>query len=126
MSVVSGCTMGEDPKPVDVLLQNNDTEEWPITVIVVRDTDEEVFQREETIPPGTGVVLGEVPIKNAFEGTVGDQFTVRVRLNGESAGTFDYEITCNEDNRFSLLVEHRPYSSGDGEPIDYVSDRCGG
>lgn len=116
--------MEEESKTVDVLLQSDDIEEWLMTVVVERDSDEEVFRTEETIPPNDGVNLGEALIENAFKGMSNDQFTIRVWLKGESAGTFEYEITCDEDNRFSLLVEHRPYSPNDGKPVDYVSDRC--
>ena len=122
-SILSGCMMGEEPKPVDVLLQSDDTEEWSMTVTVERDSDGEVFQTTESIPADDGD-LGEVLIEDAFEGTSDDQFTIRVWLNSEQAGTFEYEITCDEDNRFSLLVEHQPYSPSDGEPVDYVSHRC--
>lgn len=122
--VVGGCTARADPKPVDVLLQNDDTEEWPLTVAVERD-DEELFRTEETIPRDTGEDLGEVLVEDAFEGTSGEEFTVRTWLDGDPAGTFDYEITCSEDNYVSLLVEHRPYSPDDGEPVDYVPRRCG-
>lgn len=121
----SGCsTKQENSKTVDVLLQNDDTEEWQMTVAVERDTDEEMLRAEETIPADDGEVLGEVLIEDAFEGTPDDQFTVRVWLDGEPAGAFDYEITCPNDNRFSLLVEHRPYSPDDGGPVDYVAGWC--
>lgn len=120
----SGCSATvERSKKVDALLQSDDTEEWQMTVAVERDTGEEMFRTEETIPADDGT-LGEVQIEDAFEGTSSDQFTVRVWLDGESAGTFDYEITCPDGNRFSLLVEHRPYSPDDGEPVDYVAKWC--
>ncbi len=123
-SAFSGCsTTREKPKKVDVLLQSDDTEKWRMTVAVERDTGEEVFRTEETIPADDGT-LGEVLIEDAFEGTSNDQFTVRAWLDGESEGTFDYEITCPDGNRFSLLVEHQPYRLGDGEPVDYVADWC--
>lgn len=124
-SVVSGCTMDEESKPVEVLLQSDDTAEWSMTVTVEGDTDEEVFRTEESIPPDDGEDLGEVRIENAFEGMSGDRYTINVWLGGEPAGLFEYEITCDDDNRFSLLVEHRPYSPDDGEPVDYVPHRCG-
>lgn len=123
---IGGCTTRQaDSKPVDVLLQNDDTEERRLTVAVEGDTDGELFRTEETIPADDGEDLGEVRIEHAFEGTTDDHFTVRVWLDGEPAGTFDYEITCPDENRFSLLVEHEPYSPDDGEPVDYVPDRCG-
>lgn len=112
-------------KPVNVLLQNDDNEAWQLTVAVKDETDKEVFRSEETIPADTGEDLGEVLIEEAFKGTTDDQFAVQVWLEGEPAGTFDYEVTCPEDNRFSLLVEHTPYEPDDGEPVDYVPDRCG-
>lgn len=123
-NVFSGCsTTVEPPKKVDVLLQSDDTEEWQMKVAVERDTSEEVFCTEESIPADDGT-LGEVLIEDAFEGSSSDQFTVRVWLDGEPEGTFDYEITCPDDNRFSLLVEHQPYSPDDGDPVDYVADWC--
>jgi hypothetical protein len=78
------------------------------------------------VPADSGEDLGEVLIEDAFSGAPGDQFTVRVWLDGASIDTFDYEITCPEDNRFSLLVEHRPYTPDDGDPVDYVADWCAG
>lgn len=124
-STVTGSTMTRDePKPVNVLLQNDDTQEWPLLVAVEDTTGSEVFQTEQTIPADTGEDLGEVLLEDAFSGNSGDQFTVRTRLDGDSAGTFDYEITCQDDNWFSLLIEHRPYDPDDGEPVDYVPDRC--
>lgn len=110
--------------PVDVLLQNDDTDEWQLTVAVEDGTGEEVFRTEETVPADDGEDLGVVRIEDAFKGTTGDQFTVQTWLDGEPAGTFDYEITCSDDNRFSLLIEHTPYDPDDGEPVDYVADRC--
>lgn len=125
MSALGGCsTAGEDSKPVNVLLQSDDTEEWQMTVAVERETGEEAFRTEETVPADDGINLGEVRIEDAFEGTSGDQFTVRAWLEGEPEGTYDYEITCPTDNRFSLLVEHEPYSSSDGEPLHYVDRWC--
>lgn len=94
-----------------------------MTVAVERDTGEEVFRTEETIPADDGT-LGEVLIEDAFEGTSNDQFTVRAWLDGEPAGTNDYKITCPDDNRFSLLVEHQPYRFDDGQPVDYVARWC--
>lgn len=124
LSVVSGCTMGDDSKPVDLRLLNDDTEEWPMKVAIERDTEGEIFRTEETIPADNGEDLGEVVIEDAFNGTSDDQFTVRVWLNGEQTGTFEYEITCDDDNRFNLLIEHRPYNPDDGEPVAYVPARC--
>lgn len=124
-SAFSGCSTGEEPKPVAVLLQNDDTEAWPLTVAVERDGGEEVFRTEETVPADDGEDLGEVLIEDAFEGASRDRLSVRAWLDGEPAGTFDYEITCADENRFSLLVEHRPRAGDDGEPVDYVADRCG-
>lgn len=95
-----------------------------MTVAVEGETGEEVFRVEETIPADDGTVLGEVLVENAFEGALGDRFTVHAWFDGEPSGTFDYEITCRNDNRFSFLVVHRSYRSDDGEPIDYVADRC--
>lgn len=40
-SIVSGCMRGEEQKPVDVLLQSDDTEEWLMTVTVEHDSDGE-------------------------------------------------------------------------------------
>jgi hypothetical protein len=123
-SAASGCsTTREQPKPVNVLLQNDDTEEWSMTV-AVEDEAEEVFRTEETIPADGGTRLGEVLIENAFEGAPGDQFTVHAWFDGEPSGTFDYEITCRNDNRFSFLVEHRRHRSEDGEPVDYLARWC--
>jgi hypothetical protein len=116
---------GEEPKPVDVLLQNDDTGEWQMTVAVEDTAGEEVFRTDKTIPADTGEDLGEVLVEDAFRGNSDDQFTVQAWLESEPAGTFDYEITCPDDNRFSLLVEHTPYDPDDGEPVDYVADRCG-
>jgi hypothetical protein len=116
---------GDSARPVDVLLQNDDTEAWPLTVAVETESGGERFRTEETIPADTGEDLGEVLIEDAFEGAAGDQFAVQVWLDGEPAGTFEYEITCPDDNRISLLVEHEPYTPDDGEPVDYVPDRCG-
>jgi hypothetical protein len=85
---------------------------------------EHEFRTEETVPAGSGEDLGDALIQDAFSGASGDQFAVRVWLDGESTGTFDYEITCSDENRFSLLVEHRPYTLDDGDPVDYVADWC--
>lgn len=121
--VLSGCsTAVAQPKPVDVLLQNDDTEPWQMELIVERDSGERVFRTEETIPAGHDI--GEVLIEDAFEGESGDRFTVRARLEEEPVGTFEYEITCSTDNRMNLLVEHDPYPAYDGEPIHYVADTC--
>ena len=121
--VLSGCSRAlAQPKPVDVLLQNDDTEPWQMEIVVERDSGERVFRTEETIPAGHDV--GEVLIKDAFEGASGDRFTVRARLEGDPAGTFDYEITCSTDNRMNLLVEHQPFPAYDGEPVHYVADTC--
>ena len=92
--------------------------------VAVEDEAEEVFRTEETIPADGGTRLGEVLIENAFEGAPGDQFTVHAWFDGEPSGTFDYEITCRNDNRFSFLVEHRRHRSEDGEPVDYLARWC--
>lgn len=125
-SVVCGCVGSrEEPKPVDVLLRNEDRQtEWQLTVAVETDSGETVFQTEETIPPNDGEDLGEVLIEDAFTGTSGDQFTVQAWLNGEQTGPFDYEITCSEDNRFTLDIEDRPFNSDDGDVVEYVDRWC--
>jgi hypothetical protein len=125
--LLGGCAATrEESKPVEVLLQNDDTEAWRLTVAVEDDAGEEVFRTEETIPADTGEDLGEVPIEDAFSGAPDERFVVRAWLRGESVGTFDYEITCPDENRFSLLVEHQPYTPDDGDPVDYVADWCAG
>jgi hypothetical protein len=122
-SALSGCsTTDEQPKQVDVLLQNDDTEAWQLTVAVERESGDELFRTENTIPADDGT-LGEVLVEDAFEGSSGDRFIVRVWLDDDPAGTFDYEITCPRANRLSLLVEHHD-NHADGEPVDYVPDRC--
>lgn len=50
-STLSGCSMSrEQPKPVNVLLQNDDTRKWPVTVAVEDTNGEEVFRTAETVP----------------------------------------------------------------------------
>lgn len=123
-SAFSGCSMGgTSSKPVEVILHNDDTEPWQLTVLVEGDTGEQVFRTEERIPADDGNNLGEVRVGDAFTGRLGDQFTVTTWLDAESAGTFEYEITCSADNYISLLVEHRSHR-GDGEPVHYVPHRC--
>lgn len=95
-----------------------------MTVVVARERGEEVVRTRETIPADDSEDLGEVLIEGAFAGTLDDRFTVRVGLAGEPVGTFDYEITWPDDNRFSLLVEHRLDGKAGEEPVDYVGDRC--
>jgi hypothetical protein len=125
-TALAGCgAIRDDPSPVTVLLQNDDDRRWDLTVTVERD-DEELFRTEETVPADDGTNLGTVRIEDAFEGTDGERFTVRVRLDGERVGTFDYTVTCSEDNRFGLLVEHDATDTGDGDPVDYVAHRCSG
>lgn len=125
MGAVSGCSMRrEESKPVNVLFHNDDSEELRVRVTVEDTSGREVYRTEETVPSDSGEGLGEVLVENAFDGSSGDRFTVQVWVEGEPAGTFDYEITCPEDNRFSVLVEHNPYESGDGEPVHYVSRTC--
>jgi len=119
---VAGCATGREVVPVDVLLQNDDSRAWSMTVAVESETGEEVFRATETVPADDGT-LGELLLEDAFEGTDGDRFTVGAQLDGDPAGTYDYEITCPEDNRFSLLVEHDPDGSGAG-PVDYVDRWC--
>lgn len=127
VGTLTGCAavpgVESSDEPVNVSLQNDDTEEWQLTVAVEDVAGEEVFGTVETVPADTGEDLGEVLIEDALEGTTGDQSTVHVWLDGELAGTFDNEVTCPEENRFSLLVEHTPYDPDDGEPVDYVADR---
>ncbi|WP_276257602.1 hypothetical protein [Haloglomus litoreum] len=119
---LAGCSaLQDEPRPVNVLLQNDDDREWPLTVAVERD-GEELFRTEETVPADDGTGLGEVRIEDAFEGTDGEGFTVRAWLDGDPAGTFEYTVTCPEDNRFSLLVEH---DATTGDALDYVARRCG-
>lgn len=45
---------------------------------------------------------GAPAISAAFEGTDGDQFTVEVALDGRPAGSFDYEITCADEELADL------------------------
>jgi hypothetical protein len=119
---LAGCgALQDEPRPVNVLLQNDDDREWPVTVAVEQD-DEELFRAEETLPADDGTGLGEVRIEDAVEGTDGEGFTVRAWLDGEPAGSFDYTVSCSEDNRFSLLVEHEATA---GDTLDYVARRCG-
>lgn len=125
-SALSGCSMSRaQPKPVNVLLQNDDTRAWPVTIAVEDTNGEVVFRTAETVPADTGEDLGEVLVEDAFQARSGDRVTVRTWLDGDPAGTFDYELTCKSDNRFSLLVEHEPYDPDDGELVDYVPHRCG-
>jgi len=125
-TAVSGCLGTREASiPVFIQLRNEDTRaEWQLTVGVEDETGEEVFRTEESIPPNDGQDLGEVRIEDAFRGRTGDRFTVRAWLDGEPAGTFDYEITCQEDNRFTLDVEDRPFSAGDGDLVAYVDRWC--
>ena len=121
IGLLSGCaTSRARSVQVDVLLQNDDTKQWPLTVVVERD-GKEVFQTETVVPADDGT-LGETSIENAFTGTLSDQFTVHVTLDEEQVGTFEYEITCEDDNRFSVLIMHEPFGSGD--PISFVAARC--
>lgn len=108
---------------MDVLLHNDDTEPWELTVVVAQDAGEQVFETTETIPADDGVDLGKIRVESAFKGTRNDQFTVRAWLADEPAGTFEYEVTCPDDNYIALLVEHQPYH-GDGEPVHYNSHWC--
>ena len=121
---ITGCSSWvEDSKSVDVLLHNDDKEPWELTVVVARDAGEQVFETTETVPADDGVNLGKRRIESAFEGTRNEQFTVRAWLAGEPAGTFEYGVTCPEDNYVALLVRHQP-NLGDGEPLQYNSHWC--
>ena len=121
---ITGCSSRvEDPKSVDVLLHNDDTKPWELTVVVAQDTGEQVFETTETVPVDDGVNVGEIRIESAFEGSQTDQFTVRTRLAGEPAGTFEYEVTCPDDNYIALLVEHQSHRD-DGEPVHYNAHWC--
>lgn len=123
---VAGCsTVGVDPDPlpVAVLLHNDDTEPQELTVVISRGSDKVVFETTKTIPADDGHDLGRVRIESAFEGQVGDEFTVRAWFDGNPAGTFNYEITCSEDNYIALLVRHRTHR-GDGEPVLYNGHWC--
>lgn len=79
---VAGCSalprVDASEKPVDVLVQNDDTVEWQVTVALEDDVGEEVFRAEEVVPADTGEDLGEVLIEEAVMGRTGDQFTVHV------------------------------------------------
>jgi hypothetical protein len=123
---IAGCsslTAGADPLPVAVLLHNDDTDARELRVVVTADPDERVFETTETIPADDGTGLGRVRIDSAFEGRPGDEFTVRAWFDGESTRSFDYEVTCPEDNYVALLVDHRP-DQGGGEPVQYNDHWC--
>jgi hypothetical protein len=127
LSSIAGCSsLGDgsaDPLPVAVLLDNDDTEAQTLRVVITDGSDERVFETTETIPADDGAGTGRVRIDSAFAGTPGDDFTVRAWFGGESAGTFDYEVTCPEDNYVALLVEHRSHRS-DGVPVHYNDHWC--
>lgn len=121
---LAGCSLSRtEPKPVNALLQSDDTEERQLGVTVTDESGETVFQTVETVPPDDGEDLGEVRIEDAFTGSPGDQFTIEAEFEGEAVGPWDYAVSCPDDNRFSLLVEHRPADSGES-PVDYVARRC--
>lgn len=127
LSSIAGCSSltddTENPLPVAVRLHNDDTEAQELRVVITDGSDEQVFETTKTIPADNGTDLGRVRIDSAFEGIPGDTFTVRAWLNGDSAGTFDYEVTCPEDNYIALLIEHRS-DRRDGEPVHYNDHWC--
>ena len=124
--VISGCSQTqENPQPVDVRLRNLDRQDnWKLTVAVEEKTGDEVFRTDESIPANDGEDPGEVLVENALRGVSGDHFTIKVWLDGEQAGIFDYKITCSENNQLTLDVEERPFRTANGEPVEYVARRC--
>lgn len=127
LSSIAGCSSmidgTENPLPVDVLLHNDDTKAQELRVVTTDDSGERVFETTKTIPADDGTNVGLVRFHSAFEGVPGENFTVRAWFDGEPAGTFDYEVTCPEDNYVALLVEH-PSHRGDGEPVHYNEHWC--
>lgn len=113
----------EEPLPVAVLLDNDDTEPQEVTVVITRGSGEQVFETTKTIPADDGVNVGRVRLDSAFEGLPGDEFTVQAWFDGDPAGTFEYEVTCPEDNYIALLVEHRSHRDDEG-PIHYNDHWC--
>lgn len=127
LSSIAGCSSlvdgSEDPLPVAVLLDNDDTEAQELRVVIQDGSDDRVFETTKTIPADDGTGVGRVRIESAFEAMPGADFTVRAWFDGEPAGTFDYEVTCPEDNYIALLVEHRSHR-GDGQPVHYNDHWC--
>lgn len=125
IAALGGCsTVHAESKPVTVLLENNDDEPWEMAVAVKQKNGEEVFRTEEILPPRHDAGMGAVKIDDAFEGGMNDRFTISVWLADESEGTFDYEITCADDNFFDLYVKHEPYPSYNGHPVKFVPTLC--
>lgn len=127
LSSIAGCSSlidtSADSLPVAVLLDNDDTEPQELKIEITNASDERVFETTETIPADDGTEVGRVRSDAAFTGVPGQEFTVRAWFDGESAGPFDYEITCSEDNYVALLVKHRSHR-GDGEPVQYNDHWC--
>lgn len=124
---IAGCASlvnaPEEPLPVALLLDNDDTEPQEVTVVITRGSGERVFETTKTVPADDGVSVRGVQFDSAFEGLPGDKFTVQAWFEEDPAGTFDYEVTCPKDNYIALLVEHRSYRD-DREPIHYNDHWC--
>jgi len=106
---ISGCTaLGSEPTDVDILIRNNQPVEHSLSIVVSEGSDE-VFRTETTAPASgpSGGLADAPPISAAFEGNDGDQFTVEVALDGQSPETFDYEITCADEelaDQFAVYI----------------------
>jgi len=124
LSPITGCASSDDdPLPVAVLLHNDATEAQKLRVSITGGSGEQVFETEKAIRADDGTSLGRIRIDEAFEGVSGDNFTVKSWFDGGLAGTFQYEVTCSEDNYIVLLVEHSSHRR-DGEPVHYNAHWC--
>lgn len=97
--VVSGCATLRTPSTdVDIRLMNFVPEPRTVSVVVTQ-ADEEVFRTEKTIaaadPEGRATT---VDIPGAFEGTEGEHYTVDVTPEGQPTDSYEYEITCADDD----------------------------
>lgn len=125
---ISGCAaLGSEPTDVDILVRNAQPVEHSLSIVVSEDGDE-VFQTETTVPasdPPMGLAEAP-PISAAFEGNDSDQFTVEVALDGQSAETFDYEITCADEELADLFAVYvlNPQEEQDGARIRVLPNHC--
>lgn len=125
---ISGCTaLGSEPTDVDILIRNNQPVEHSLSIVVSKGSDE-VFRTETTVPASgsSGGLADAPPISAAFEGNDSDQFTVEVALDGQSAETFDYEITCADEELADLFAVYvlNPQEEQDGARIRVLPNHC--
>lgn len=127
LACLAGCGARSIPSAlVDITVMNEATDEQSVAITVERD-GEQVY-RTRTEVAGNDGTTGKKHLHDTFGGDEGDQFSVRVSVQEEQFGPFEYDITCADrdtDDYFHILLRNHESTAEDQQPVELIPRRCG-